>query len=145
MEHTLEQENRTQTGAEAGRSGRDGGLLGETAEALRERATEALKGTAADLAEAGKETGAQRIGRLGRAVHGAANEIGKELPQAAEYVHTAGESLENAAAHLHDHSVEDLFASFSRFARRQPIAAFAGAILAGFVLSRFIKSSPESS
>ena len=98
-------------------------------------------GTAADFAEAGKETGAERIGRLGRAVHGAANEIGKELPQAAEYVHTAGDGLENAAAHLRDHSVEDLFESFNRFARRQPVAAFAGAILAGFVLSRFIKSS----
>jgi len=141
MEHTLEQDNRTRTGADTERSGGDASLLGETAEAIKERAAEALKGTAADLAEAGKETGAERIGRLGRAVHGAANEIGKELPQAAEYVHTAGEGLENAAAHLRDHSVEDLFDSFSRFARRQPVAAFAGAILAGFVLSRFIKSS----
>lgn len=141
MEHTLEQENMTRTGAEAGRSGADSGLLGETAEALKERAAEAIKDTATDFAEAGKATGAERIGRLGRAVHGAANEIGKELPQAAEYVHTAGDSLENAAAHLRDHSVEDLFDSFSRFARRQPVAAFAGALLAGFVLSRFIKSS----
>jgi hypothetical protein len=140
MEHTLEQENTTRTGAQADRS-HDGSLLGETAEAIKERAAEALKGTAADFAEAGKDTGAERIGRLGRAVHGAANEIGKELPQAAEYVHTAGEGLENAAAHLRDHSVEDLFESFNRFARRQPVAAFAGAILAGFVLSRFIKSS----
>lgn len=141
MEHTLEQENTTRTGAQAGRSGDDGSLLGETAQTIKERAAEALKGTAADFAEAGKETGAERIGRLGRAVHGAANEIGKELPQAAEYVHTAGEGLENAAAHLRDHSVEDLFESFNRFARRQPVAAFAGAILAGFVLSRFLKSS----
>jgi len=141
MEHTLEQENMTQTGAQTGRTGTDGGLLGDTAEAIKERAAEALRGTAADFAEAGKATGAERIGRLGRAVHGAANEIGKELPQAGEYVHTAGETLENAAAHLRDHSVEDLFEAFNRFARRQPVAAFAGAILAGFVLSRFIKSS----
>jgi hypothetical protein len=141
MEHTLEQENRTATGAQASRNSGESSLLGETAEAIKERAAEALKGTATDFAEAGKATGAERIGRLGRAVHGAAHEIGKELPQAAEYVHTAGESLENAAAHLRDHSVEDLFDSFSRFARRQPIAAFGGAILAGFVLSRFIKSS----
>lgn len=141
MEQTLEQDNRTRSGAEAGQNGGDGGLLGETAEAIKEQAAEALKGTAADLAEAGKATGAERIGRLGRAVHGAANEIGKELPQAAEYVHTAGDGLENAAAHLREHSVEDLFESFSRFARRQPAVAFAGAIAAGFVLSRFIKSS----
>ena len=141
MKHSLEQENTTRSGAQGGRSAGDGSLLGETAEAIKERAAEALKGTATDFAEASKATGAERIGRLGRAVHGAANEIGKELPQTAEYVHTAGDGLENAAAHLRDHSVEDLFDSFNRFARRQPIAAFAGAILAGFVLSRFIKSS----
>ena len=141
MKHSLEQENTTRSGARAGRSGGDGGLLGETAEAIKERAAEALKDTAADFAEAGKATGAERIGRLGRAVHGAANEIGRELPQAAEYVRTAGDGLENAAAHLRDHSVQDLFESFNRFARRQPVAAFAGAILAGFVLSRFLKSS----
>jgi hypothetical protein len=74
-------------------------------------------------------------------VHGAADELGKEIPQAADYVHTAAESLETAAEHLRNRSVEDLIGSFNRFARQQPIAAFAGAILAGFVVSRFLKSS----
>jgi len=30
--------------------------------------------------------------------------------------------------------------TFGRFARRQPAAAFAGSVLAGFALSRFLKS-----
>ena len=56
-------------------------------------------------------------------------------------MHTAAEGLETAAEHLRNRSVEDLIGTFNRFARQQPIAAFAGAILAGFVVSRFIKSS----
>jgi hypothetical protein len=139
MEKTLEKQDR----APAGESQRapETGLLGSAADTLKERDTEALRNTASDFAEAGKQQGAERIDRLGRAVHGAADELGKEIPQAADYVHTAAESLETAAEHLRNRSVEDLIGSFNRFARQQPIAAFAGAILAGFVVSRFIKSS----
>ena len=114
---------------------------GSAAGTIKERAAEALRNTTADFAEAGKAQGAERIDRLGRAVHGAADEIGKEIPQAADYVHGAADGLENAASHLRDRSVEDLIGAFNRFARQQPVAAFAGAVLAGFVLSRFIKSS----
>jgi hypothetical protein len=139
MEKTLEKQVRTPAG-ESQRAP-ETGLLGSAADTLKERATEALRNTASDFAEAGKQQGAERIDRLGRAVHGAADELGKEIPQAADYVHTAAESLETAAKHLRNRSVEDLIGSFNRFARQQPIAAFAGAILAGFVVSRFIKSS----
>ena len=139
MEKTLEKQDRTPAG-ESQRAP-ETGLLGSAADTLKERATEALRNTASDFAEAGKQQGAERIDRLGRAVHGAADELGKEIPQAADYVHTAAESLETAAEHLRNRSVEDLIGSFNRFARQQPLAAFTGAALAGFVLSRFIKSS----
>ena len=82
-----------------------------------------------------------RIKGLGRAVHGAADEIGKEIPAAADYVHTAASTLESAADELRNRSIEDLIGTFTRFARQQPAAAFAGAVLAGFVLSRFLKSA----
>jgi len=139
MDQTLEKQDRTPAG-ETQRE-KDGGFIGSAAETLKDRAAEALRNTAADFAEAGKRQGAERIDRLGRAVHGAADELGKEIPQAADYVHTAAEGLETAAEHLRDRSVDDLIGSFNRFARQQPIAAFAGALLAGFVVSRFIKSS----
>lgn len=139
MEKTLEKQDRTPAG-ESQRAP-ETGLLGSAADTLKERATEALRNTASDFAEAGKQQGAERIDRLGRAVHGAADEIGKEIPQAADYVHVAADSLESAASHLRSRSVEDLIGAFNRFARQQPVAAFAGAVLAGFVVSRFIKSS----
>lgn len=139
MEQTLEKQARTPAGES--KRAEDSSFVSSAAESLKERAAEALRNTAADFAEAGKQQGAERIDRLGRAVHGAADELGKEIPQAADYVHTAAEGLETAAEHLRDRSVEDLIGSFNRFARQQPIAAFAGALLAGFVVSRFIKSS----
>ena len=139
MEQTLEKQDRAPGGDRP--SAQDGSFIGTAAESLKDRAAEALRNTAADFAEAGKQQGAERIDRLGRAVHGAADEIGKEIPQAADYVHTAAEGLETAAEHLRNRSVDDLIGTFNRFARQQPVAAFAGAILAGFVVSRFIKSS----
>jgi len=137
MEHTVERtEQRPAGGEDAG-----SGFIAGAAETIKDRAAEALRNTASDFAEAGKQQGAERIDRLGRAVHGAADEIGKEIPQAADYVHSAAEGLENAASNLRNRSVEDLIGAFNRFARQQPVAAFAGAVLAGFVISRFIKSS----
>jgi hypothetical protein len=65
------------------------------------------------------------------------------MPQAATFVHDAATRLEGAAASLRERSVDDLLRSFNNFARSQPAALFGGAVLAGFALSRFLKSSAE--
>jgi len=140
MSNALENDSRLRTDEQ--RSGGDAATLVSSAtEALKNRAAEAIKDTAADYAEARKREGAERIKGLSRAVHDAADEIGKEIPQAAEYVHRAASRIETAADELRNRSIEELIESFTRFARRQPAAAFVGAVLAGFVLSRFIKSA----
>lgn len=136
MEHALDTE--TDIRAEERRSA---STLAGAAEALKNHAAEAIRDTAGDFAEQQKREGAERIKGFGRAVHGAADEIGKEIPQAADYVHSAADRLERAADDLRNRSIEDLVDGFTRFARQQPMAAFAGAVLAGFVLSRFLKSA----
>jgi hypothetical protein len=80
-----------------------------------------------------------------RAIHGAADEVEQELPQVAGFVHDAAAKLEGAAASLRERSVDDLVRSLNNFARKQPAAFFGGAVLAGFALSRFLKSSAEPS
>jgi hypothetical protein len=135
-------DNDTRTRAEDRQTAGDAAsLVSSATEALKNRAADVIKDTASDYAEARKREGAERIKGLGRAVHGAADEIGKEIPAAADYVHTAASSLESAADELRNRSIEDLIGTFTRFARQQPAAAFAGAVLAGFVLSRFLKSA----
>jgi hypothetical protein len=102
---------------------------------------ESIKETAREIAEEQKSAGAERIEAVGRAVHGAADQLGKEIPQAAPYIHSAAETLEGAASWLQERSVDEFVTGFNRFAREQPAAAFAGSVLAGFALARFLKSS----
>ena len=109
---------------------------------------EELKGAAGDakdeIVEAADEAKAKGVGQIAgvsRAVHGAADELGQELPLAAGYIHSVADGLESASSALRERSVEDLVSTFNSFARRQPAAAFAGSLLAGFALSRFFKSS----
>jgi hypothetical protein len=102
---------------------------------------EAAKRTAQDLAEDQKTAGARKIGEVAEAVHGAAERLNPELPQLAQWTHTAADALEEAAASLRERSVGELLDSCTRFARSQPLAFFGAAALAGFVAARFIKSS----
>jgi ABC-type transporter Mla subunit MlaD len=102
---------------------------------------EPVKEKARETAEQQKEAGAEQIGSVARAVHGAAGELERELPQAAAYVHDAADRLDRAASALRERKVDDLFQSLSDFARRQPATFFGSAMFAGFAISRFLKSS----
>jgi uncharacterized phage infection (PIP) family protein YhgE len=118
--------------------------LAAAAEQMKSAARETgghLAEEARDFAEQQRAAGADNVARLGRAVHEAADQIGKELPQAAGFIHSAADTLQTASSALRERSIEDMAASFSDFARRQPAAAFAGSVLAGFALARFLKSS----
>jgi hypothetical protein len=125
----------------SGRFARDAGAMGSEARAQMDKMTSPLRDNLRNVAEQQKSAGADRLVELGNAVHGAASGMEKELPQAAQFIHSAADQLQSASAKLRDRSVDDLVAGFTRFARQQPAAAFAGAVLAGFALSRFLKSS----
>jgi uncharacterized protein YicC (UPF0701 family) len=139
MSNALDNDTRRRTDERSG--GDAASMVSSATEALTNRAAEAIRDTATDFAEARKREGAERIKGFGRAVHGAADEIGREIPQAADYVHKAADTIETAADQLRNRSVDELIGSLTRFARQQPAAAFAGAVLVGFVLSRFLKSA----
>ena len=115
----------------------------EQAKGMFDHASDAIKDRAREAAEEQKSLGADRIDALGRAVHRAAEDLGREIPGAAAYVHLAADNLESASSALRDRSIDDVVATLSRFAQRQPAVAFAGAVVAGFALSRFLKSSAE--
>jgi hypothetical protein len=104
-------------------------------------ATQSFKDKARGVAEEQKSAGAERIGAFGKAVHGAADELRKEAPSAARYIHSAAEQIEGVASRLQNRSIDDLLSRVNRYARRQPAAAFAGSVVVGFALSRFLKSS----
>ena len=104
-----------------------------------------LADEARTLAEQQKAAGADRVARLGQAIHGAADEIGRELPQAAHYIHSAAQSLESVSSALRERSLGELASELKNLTKQQPATAFVGWVAAGFAISRFLKSSSSSS
>ena len=107
--------------------------LGEAVEPVKEKAIES--------AEHQKDAGAEQMRVFAKAVHGAAGQLESEMPQFARQVHDAGAYLERAASELSESSMTELWAKLQNATRRQPATVFSGAVLAGFALSRFLKSS----
>ena len=127
--------------ASAGENAQDfSAMAGEMTSVAREAAGHVADETR-DFADRQKQAGADNMARLGEVVHGAADQLGRELPQAAGFIHSAADTLQSAASSMRERPIEDLVAGFRDFARRQPAAAFAGSVLAGFALARFLKSS----
>ena len=117
----------------------------EDAKTALNAASVTIKDRARGVAEQQKQAGADQIGGVARAIYGAAHEIEEEMPHAAGFVHDAAARLEGAANSLRERSVDDLVRSLNNFARSQPATFFGSELLAGFALSRFLKSSAEPS
>jgi len=92
-------------------------------------------------AEQQKTLGAEQIDGVARATHRAAQEIEAQMPGVARSVHRAASRLDEASSALREGNLEDLTAHLGDFARAQPAVFFGGAVLAGFALSRFLKTS----
>jgi hypothetical protein len=104
-------------------------------DAAQERAT--------GFAEEQKEAGAEQADSLARAVHRAADELQGTSPQIARYVHEAASSVDHLGRALRERSPGELIIGVEDLARRQPVAFFGAAVLAGFALARFAKSSAQ--
>lgn len=112
----------------------------EGAEQLLNESATQIKDSAARLAEQQKTTGARQLSGIAGAVHAAADQLEQQLPGAATYIHDAAERIDHAAADLRNRNISDLVDGMRRLGQERPLALFGGAMLAGFVLSRFLKS-----
>lgn len=121
---------------------------GSAGERVKEKAAslgdEASK-RAMQAAEKQKRAGADRMGSVARAVQGAAGDLEHEMPQAAGLMQDAARWLEETSADVSNRSIDDIMGQVRDFARRQPATFFGGALVAGFVVSRFLKSSAPAS
>jgi ABC-type transporter Mla subunit MlaD len=117
--------------------------LGDKAKSNITDAAESAKAHARRIAHQQKDVGADKLGEVAGAVHGAARTLESGMPQVANYVHEAASQLEDVAKTLRHRSVDDLIEEIGSFARAQPAIFFGGAMLAGFALTRFLKSSGQ--
>ncbi len=127
----------------ADRMAQDISSAGDKAKSNIAEAAESAKAEARRIANQQKDAGAARLGEFAGAVHGAARSLETGMPQMASYVHGAAAQLEGAARTLRHRSVDDLMDGVGNFARTQPVVFFGGAVLAGFALARFLKSSGQ--
>ena len=100
---------------------------------------------AEQLTERQKQAGASQFDVTANAVHDAADELEQQMPKAAEFVHAAASRIEEGASALRERSIGDLINTFTDFGKKEPLALFGGAVLAGFAISRFLKSSADNS
>ena len=102
-----------------------------------------LKDRARGFAEGRKAAGADRLTSVASAVERAAGDLEGEAPQVARYVRDAAEGLRGFSSKLRDRSVDDIATDARDFARRQPLAVFGGALIAGLAISRFLKAGRD--
>ena len=102
-----------------------------------------LKEDARSLMEQQKSLGADQLRDVARAVHTAAHEFEGQMPCFAQSVHRMARRLDDVSSSLRSRNVDEVVESVGQFAREQPAMFFGGAVLAGFALSRFLKSSGE--
>jgi hypothetical protein len=136
--------------------------LTEKAKDLAGNSADALKAHASDFADAAKDvasqatdklksavnerksSGAEYVGTLADTMRRAAREFDTDLPIAGTYIRKAAEQVDGVSEGIRDGNLNDLVRSAQSFARRQPTAFLGIAVLAGFGVVRFLKSSAES-
>lgn len=118
--------------------------LGAEAKHAAGKAADDMKAEARSFAEEQKEAVAGRVDGMADALRSAAGSLDDQSQSAmAGYAREAASSLEGVSDALSKKSLDDLVDTVEDFARRQPVAFLGGAVLAGFVMSRFAKSSAE--
>ena len=98
-----------------------------------------------EKANAQKGAGADYIAQFADAMSRAASEFQSEMPFVAKYIRTAASQVGGASDALRTGDFNDLVQSAQSFARRQPTVFLGFAVLAGFGVVRFLKSSSTPS
>ena len=137
----------------AGRDVKDNalGLAAASSETIKNQASEfvdAAKDVASEATDKLKQTvdsqksaGADYVGSLAGTIRRAAKEFDGDLPIAGSYIRKAASQVEGVADTIRTGNFKDLVRGAQSFARRQPTAFLGIAVLAGFGVVRFLKSS----
>jgi hypothetical protein len=113
----------------------------DAAKDVASQASEKLKGAVDDS----KSSGAEYVGNLANSMRRAAREFDADLPMAGTFIRKAASQVEGVSDTIRTGSFNDLVRNAQSFARRQPTAFLGIAVLAGFGVVRFLKSSAEVS
>lgn len=89
-----------------------------------------------------KESAAGQMDSVAKAFRSTAQQLeGEGQQQTGKYVGMVAENLESLGRRLKEKNIDELLSDAQNLARRSPATFIAGSIAAGFILSRFLKSS----
>jgi len=117
-----------------------GSIAEQAQDAVSEMGTEA-RAALENMAQTQKQSGAELLQAAARAAGAAAEELEKASPELAGYIRRAAEGLDRYGQDFNKKSIAELTRGFSDFAHRDPTILLAGSVIAGFLLTRFVKSS----
>jgi hypothetical protein len=93
-----------------------------------------------------KQVAADQVEGLARALRKTVEQLdAQDQGAAARYVERAADGLEALGGALRDRDIDSLTTQVQDFARKQPGVFLGGAVAAGFLVARFLKSSSPSS
>jgi hypothetical protein len=95
------------------------------------------------LAEEQKAAAAEQVEDVARVLDTAAEQVERVLPEAAHYVREAASGVHRVSSAVRDQSIDDLLDMGLTFARSRPGTFFAGSVIVGFALARFLKASAD--
>ena len=131
------------------------GVAGSSSDAIKDQASEfidAARDVASQATDKLKQTvdgqknaGAEYVGSLADTIRRAAREFDGDLPIAGTYIRKAAAHVEGVADTIKTGNFNNMLRGAQSFARRQPTAFLGMAVLAGFGVVRFLKSSAETS
>jgi hypothetical protein len=123
----------------AGSGGSSSSGLGAQAKGLADDARRSAEAFAEDR----KAQSAERLQGVAETVSRVADDVAQESPAMGDFVRRAASGLDDVSRSLKDKSVGDLLDMAKGFARREPAAFLAASAVAGFALSRLLKSSAQ--
>lgn len=115
-------------------------------DSLRREGSEIASGAKRQIGEYAaeqKEMGAEQIDNVARAVDRAADELEQSSPQLARIARGAADGTHKISETLREYDMRGIFREVNKFAKREPVFFFSGAVLIGVALSRFLRSSEE--
>ena len=112
-------------------------------EALKEQARSGMhdaKDGAMQRGEDAKDRAADEVSKTSSALRKAANELDDGSVQHRIFSEAA-DAVSGVSDALSNRSIEEIFNGLTRFGRRNPAALIGGSVLAGLIVSRFVKAS----
>ena len=110
--------------------------VGQEAGAVADQAKSAVR----NLADRQKARVADRIGGVAQALEQTARSMEGQDSTVGRYTAQVAEQVGRFSQSLKTREIDDLWADTEAFARRQPLLFIGGAMVAGFVLARMIKT-----